>query len=346
VESGRWTRSAEQMEPLLRFLKPAAIEIEDEVGRDRYRGALLGLAVGNALGLQIEGLSASEIRAHLPNGVQDIHPNEARKPWDDDVAQAIDLGECLLKGPLDIEDYLRRLLIWGEENGRGMGRQTAEVLLKAKAGATGTMAAWAVWEKSGRYSAGNGAVMRCAPVALRWRGEPVRLVEDAGHSARVTHYDPRCVWTTVAVCAAIAHALAGSHWTLHELADGLEGVGAPQEVAEAIRISAMSELGALELDEPESMGYTVRTMTAGLWAFINASSFETTLLDVINAGGDTDTNGAVAGAVLGSLYGATAIPHRWTERLANPWELESLADRLWEASRSEGRRDQASEPPA
>jgi ADP-ribosyl-[dinitrogen reductase] hydrolase len=323
------------MEPLLRFLKPATQPLDPEVERDRYRGALLGLGVGNALGGPLEGHSADEIRAGYPDGIRDIDPRESSGPWDDDVAQAIELAEALLEEVFDPDDYLERLVRWYEEGGHGIGAQTYLVLQWAKAGERGTTPAREVWEHTGRRAAGNGAVMRCAPVALRRRRVPVLLVEDAGHSARVTHYDPRCVWTTVAVCSAIAHALAGSHWTLHELADGLASVGAPEEVAEAVRRSATSELAELDLSEPSSMGYTVRTMTAGLWAFLNASDFESTLLHVVNAGGDTDTNGAVAGAVLGARFGASAIPERWVERLPDPDRLVSLADRLWEAARDE-----------
>ncbi len=324
------------MEPLLRFLEPATRALPSDLARDRYHGALLGLAVGNALGGPLEGYSAERIRSLVPAGIRDIPERERHLPWDDDVAQAIELAECLLAADVFEPDaYLQRLLGWAAKSGRGMGRQTYQVLARARAGARGTAAAAAVWEESGRWAAGNGAVMRCAPVALRWRRDPLRLIEDAGHSARVTHYDPRCVWTTVAVCAAIAHALADSHWTLHELAEGLARVGAPDEVAEAVRRSATADLAALELDEPRSMGYTVRTMTAALWAFLNGSDFESTLLRVIHAGGDTDTNGAVAGAVLGSRFGVTAIPERWVARLPSPEALRSLADRLWRACESE-----------
>ncbi|MGD8869890.1 MAG: ADP-ribosylglycohydrolase family protein [Gemmatimonadales bacterium] len=316
------------VEPLNAFLQPATRPIPRPDAHDRYRGALLGHAVGNVLGLQVEGLSADDIRRYLPQGVRDIHPDEARRDWDDDVAQALELGEALLPGPLEVDDYLARLLRWAEESGRGMGYQTREVLLKAKIGATGSMAAWAVWEQSGRYSAGNGAVMRCAPVALRWRSDPARLIEDAAASARVTHYDPRCVWTTVATCAVIAHALAGTEWDPDRLADAIIAAEGPAEVADAVRFAATSDLAGLQLDESRSIGYTIRAMTAGLWAARVEGDFQTALLAVINAGGDTDTNGAVAGAVLGARFGAAAIPARWIERLPNPWEVESLADRL------------------
>jgi ADP-ribosyl-[dinitrogen reductase] hydrolase len=320
------------LDELLKLLRRAAAPLEAGPARERYRGSLLGLACGNALGLQVEGVPADEIRRHLPAGVRDIHPDEAARDWDDDVAQALVLGDCLLSGPLDVDVFLERLVEWMEVNGRGIGRQTWEVLQKAKAGAEGTAAAWAVWEASGRYRAGNGAVMRCAPVALRWRLQPQRLVKDAVSSARATHYDPRCVWTTVATCAVLALELAGADWTLEELAEALEDAGAPPEVIVAVELSESPEVADLELDEWESMGYTIRAMTAALWTATHAEDFEATLLAVINAGGDTDTNGAVAGAVLGARFGAAAVPGRWKERLPNPWEMEGLADRLLEAS--------------
>jgi len=322
------------IEALNAFLQPATREIPRPDARERYRGALLGLATGNALGVQIEGASAKSILAYSPEGIRDIDSDEARRDWDDDVAQAIELGECLLPGPLDIDDYLTRLVRWAEESGRGMGFQTQKVLFKVAAGATGTTAAQEVWEQSGRHAAGNGAVMRCAPVAMRWRTDPAQLIEDATNSSLVTHYDQRCVWTTVATCAVIAHALAGTEWDPEELAVAITAADAPDEVADAVRFSATSDLAGLELDEGGSIGYTIRAMNAGLWAHLNADDLEATLLDVINAGGDTDTNGAVAGAVLGAGFGVSAIPERWIERLPNPWALESLADRLFEAAQS------------
>ncbi len=323
------------MEPLLSFLDPATRPLPDDMARERYQGALLGHAVGNALGGPLEGYPSHRIRSLLPDGIRDIPAREIHQPWDDDVAQAIELAECLLEPePFDPDAYLRRLVRWAAESGRGIGRQTYQVLSRARAGARGTEAAIAVWEESGRWAASNGAIMRCAPVALRWRRDPLRLIEDAGHSARVTHYDPRCVWTTVAACAAIAHALAGSHGTLHELADGLGRVGAPDEVVTAVRRSATSDLSELELDEPHSMGYTVRTMSAGLWVFLNGNDFESTLLRIIHAGGDTDTNGAVAGAVLGARFGASSIPERWIAGLPSPDAIRSLADRLQAAAES------------
>jgi ADP-ribosyl-[dinitrogen reductase] hydrolase len=169
------------MEPLLRFLQPATQPLAPEDGRSRYRGTLLGLAVGNALGCPVEGFTASQIRSVMPAGMREIPTEESGKPWDDDLAQAVELGKSLLaKGGFDPDNYLRRLIRWMEESGRGIGIQTHRVLRLAQAGGRGSEAARAVWESSGRRAAGNGAVMRCAPVALRWRRRPQR----AGYALR------------------------------------------------------------------------------------------------------------------------------------------------------------------
>lgn len=323
------------MDALIRYLDEASVDLSAEVGRERYRGSLLGLAVGNALGCQVEGLTVDEIRAIKPEGIRDIHPLESGRPWDDDVAQTIELGEYLLEERFDRSEFRRRLVRWMAENGRGMGGLTYRVLSRAVDADPSVDVAEQIWEESGRQSAGNGAVMRCAPVALRWRRDPRRLLSLAQESARATHYDPRCVWSAVAVCAVLARVLAGAEPGLTELADALAAAGAPDEVALAAWNSDTGEISALELDDTASMGYTVRTMRVGLWSSTQSASLEEILLAVVNAGGDTDTNCAIAGAITGARVGAELIPERWYNRLRDPGQLTDLADRLWEAA--EGR---------
>jgi len=84
------------------------------------------------------------------------------------------------------------------------------------------------------------------------------------------------------------------------------------------------------------MGFTLKAMQVGLWCLEHAEDFEESLVLVIHAGGDTDTNAAVAGAILGALHGAGGIPERWTERLHNADQLISLADRLLERATQAG----------
>lgn len=321
-------------EGLERFVESAAsaARITGPNLRGSYRGALLGVAVGNVLGLPVEGLSRRRIAERFPNGLTEMDRAERERPWDDDLAQTVVLAEALLdKGDLDPEQLGSRMVRWAEENGRGMGSLTAQVIRELAAGTPAKDAARVVWERSGRSAAGNGALMRCAPVALRWRRSGRRLIEESIKSASVTHHDPRCVWSVVALNSAVALTLSQTAPDLERLALLVESAGAPQEVGAAIRFVGGRTLESFSLDGPD-MGYTLKAMRVGLWAFQQEDDFESVLVRVVNAGGDTDTNGAIAGAVMGCRVGAGRIPARWLENIREIDRLVELADRLFEAS--------------
>lgn len=309
-----------------------AVRTADAGLRDRYRGALLGLAAGNALGLPVEFWSSAEIRRKYPDGVREIDPTELRLPWDDDVAQAAILAEAILEhDTLHHDDLAERLLDWAASNGRGMGNQTRAVISALRQGIRPSDAARLVWERDGGSPAGNGAVMRCAPVALRWRADRARLWDETAHSVTVTHHDPRCVWSAYAVNLAVAAALDGRAPSLEEIALALEHAEASPNTLIAVRSSPGRRLEHLALDRT-AIGFTLKTMQVGLWCLENAGNFEDSLVEVVRAGGDTDTNGAVAGAVLGALLGASAIPARWIAKIRRADHLAALADGLLERS--------------
>jgi ADP-ribosyl-[dinitrogen reductase] hydrolase len=304
--------------------------------RDRYRGALLGLAVGNALGLPVEGWPSAEIRRRYPEGIREIDPLEIELPWDDDLAQAVILCEAILEhDTLRNDDLAARLVVWFESNGRGMGAQTRAVIHALQQGMLPSEAARLVWEIDRGQPAGNGAVMRCAPVAMRWPGNRTKLREETENSARVTHHDPRCVWSAFGVNLAVADALKGKTASIDSIASALEEAGAGPHTLPAVRGVSGRSLEDLRL-EGSAMGFTLKAMQVGLWCLEQPAGFEETLVAVIHAGGDTDTNGAVAGAILGALHGAGAIPDRWIARVARAEELTTLADRILDRARESG----------
>lgn len=138
--------------------------------RDLYRGVMLRVAVGNALGLPAEGRSADAVQRRFPGGLREVDPAERERPWDDDLAQTVILAEALLAtNELSLEDLAVRLVRWARENGRGMGNLIRRVIAELATGMPAEQTARLVWQRDGRGPAGNGAVMRCAPVALRWR---------------------------------------------------------------------------------------------------------------------------------------------------------------------------------
>jgi ADP-ribosyl-[dinitrogen reductase] hydrolase len=303
---------------------------------DRYRGALLGLAVGNTLGLPVESWPRSEILRRYPKGIRELDPLELTLPWDDDLAQAVIIAEAILEhDTLGNDDLATRLLQWFESNGRGMGSQTRAVLNALRAGMLPSEAAKLVWEEAGTQPAGNGAVMRCAPIAMRWRLDPVKLRDETENSSRVTHHDPRCGWSAYAVNLAIADALNGRTASIESIAATLDGAGVSPITVQFARGTSGRDLDELKLDG-STMGYTLKAMQVGLWCLERGTDFEESLVAVVEAGGDTDTNGAVAGAVLGALHGASAIPPRWIGGVARAERLTAIADEL--LARAEGAR--------
>ena len=350
--------------------------------QDRSRGLMVGLAVGNLLGIPCEGWPREEIRLRWPDGVRDIEA-KAGYPDDDDLAQAVILAAaCDGAEALDVDDLARRFWVWGEENGLGMGHATNMTLTRyggsrprrygsrnisarrrrsalpdfqlarEPVGLPALEASRAAWEDSGGKAAGNGAVMRCAPLAIRWRRDDVALVRNTVCSAAVTHWDSRCIWSSVFVNLAIASLLREppdnalrlverAERARETLGDALApfGVDAPPRAAvtkalDVADVTAPEEIGLDGWD----MGYTLKAMQVALWCARQAADFEEALITVVNAGGDTDTNGAVAGAVLGVRFGFDAIPRRWRDQVAklraDRVTMEVWSDRLMETRTS------------
>lgn len=334
---------------------------------DRARGLMAGIAAGNLLGIVQEGWPRERVKAEFPDGVREMVARPGY-PDDDDVAQAIVVAEAAADGPLDPTDLGRRFWEWAEVNGAGMGGLTRDVLTRyggsrprrlarnrwtgsarAPTGAPIEEASQAAWHGS---RAGNGAAMRCAPIAIRWCGEPAALVRNAVLSAVPTHWDRRCGWTCALLNLAAAAALRGESISADALDEligaGLDGVRAalpelhpfgyevrvPEAVRAAVRQASQAGLDELDIDG-DSMGYTLLALQIGLIQYWRAPDFEQGLRDVVEAGGDTDTNGAVVGALLGARFGVEAIPERWRRRVAEIRAgrppLESYADRLLEA---------------
>ena len=188
--------------------------------------------------------------------------------------------------------------------------------------------------------------MRCAPVAIRWRDDAAALARNSVVSAVPTHWDPRCGWSCVALNVAAAAALRGEtisadaliaaseeamRLALPELPRYPYDTAMPDSVRNAIANAARAEIDDVKFDGPD-MGYTLLTLQSALISFWRAPDFEHGLRAVVESGGDTDTNGAVAGAVLGARFGLDAIPQRWRDWIAElrvgRMPVTEYADRL------------------
>ncbi len=299
----------------------------------RARATLLGLVAGNQLGVPTESLgTADAIRAAFPGGVRDLAPPPRGSPFDDDAAMALLLAESLVeKGDWDVADVAERWVRWMKMDGRGIGATTQRALRLIERGVEPFEAGRQARDPDPRGSAGNGAVMRCAPVALRYHDSVDKLIRVSTQQAAITHADERCTWGAAAVNLAARELLHGNrHFVeevLHRLADR-----APRALLEAIDRVPWEEQDALPIAVPGEVGYVVHCIEIAFWCALHRPSLEEALIFLVEAGGDTDTNAAVTGALLGARDGETAIPPRWLDQIANAAGITGLAERMVRAA--------------
>jgi ADP-ribosylglycohydrolase len=299
----------------------------------RARGALLGLVAGNQLGVPTEHLGTAEaIRKAFPNGVVDLAPPPKNSPYDDDAAMALLLGESLLACQgFDAGDVARRWVKWMKVDGRGIGLTTRRALTLIDHGKEPFEAGrLANQEKPGR-AAGNGSVMRCLPVALRFHDNIDRLIRVSTQQAAITHSDERCTWGAAAVNLAARELLYGNIYFIDEV---LHRVGdrAPRALRDAIHRVPRERESDLPVAVPGEAGYVVHCVEIAFWFVTHDRTLEDTLIYLAQAGGDTDTNAAVAGALLGARHGEVALPPRWVDQLVGAQGIAKLAENLVRAA--------------
>ncbi len=310
---------------------------------DRVRGTLLGLAVGDALGTTHEfraleapafpGLATGPLDDVVGGGPFGLAPGQVT----DDTQMATCLAASLLgRRRFDAEDVAARYAAW-VGHAFDVGAQTARALRLVAGGTPALAAGRRIWEASERRPAGNGSLMRTAPLAAFLGAEPQALRRAALDESAITHWDPRCRLACAAFDAAIAHALGApgaSPRSMHEAAGEELGAAAmllcreEPDHAGAVREAAAalaSDLAAARDDDPalhgpelhlyEQQGFVRVAFRLSFWELHHAPSLPAALVDVANRGGDADTNAAIAGALLGALHGAAALPAPWTERV-------------------------------
>lgn len=300
--------------------------------RDRYIGALLGLACGDALGGPVEFLKRDVIAVRFPTGVTeftgggwlDLDPGEVT----DDTQQALILAESLTTNGLDLDRFAAGLIAWFRSNPKDIGN-TTRIALEALAAGTAPLDAGAIAlaARGEQGAAANGGVMRCAPVAMRFRREPNRLIRASLDSARVTHAEARAAWGTVAVNQAIVHLLNGG-----AIADAPSAavVGIPNsEVRETVLDAA-----GRRRDGVRAGGFVLETIGASFWSLLNASSAREAVEMAVALGDDADSTGAVTGALAGAAYGASSLPETWVATVQFRDRLQSEAMRLQDLSES------------
>ncbi len=295
----------------------------------RARGALLGLVAGNQLGVPTEQLgTADAIRRAFPSGVTDLAPPPKNSPYDDDAAMALLLGESLLSTQsFDANDVAKRWVKWMKVDGRGIGLTTKRALTLIDRGKDPFEAGRLTYQENPGRSAGNGSVMRCLPVALRYHDDPDRLLRVSTQQAAITHADERCTWGAAAVSLAARELLHGNIYFVDEVLHRI-GDRAPRVLRDAMHRVPRESEGDLPITREGEAGYVVHCIEIAFWFVMHDRTLEDSLITLAQAGGDTDTNAAVAGALLGARYGEVALPPRWLDQITGVDGIAKLAERL------------------
>jgi ADP-ribosylglycohydrolase len=312
---------------------------------ERFRGVLLGTAVGDTLGLPAEGMSRRRVRRRFPG------------PWrqrlvaghgmvSDDTEHTVFVAQSLLAHPDSPPRFARRLAWalrgWLLSLPAGIGWATLRAIARLWCGIAP--------ERSGVVSAGNGAAMRVAPIGAFFADAPETLERYVAAATRLTHRDPRALVGARVVARLVAGCVRGDFDTrpdLPRLVEELRDAGQEdaewhdivdqlsQAADEGLPVDAFADRLGLERGVS---GYVHHTVPVAVYAWHHHfGDFRQSLVSVIECGGDTDTAGAIVGALAGAVVGEAGIPREWRDRILD-WPrgvplLTRLADRLAETSR-------------
>lgn len=303
--------------------------------QDRFRGCLVGLAVGDAVGTTLEFRKPGTfepISDMVGGGPFGLRPGY----WTDDTSMALCLAESLITHKsMNHRDQMGRYANWyrhGYLSSTGecfdIGNTIHGALMQfletddPRAGSTDP------------FSAGNGSLMRLAPVPMFFAADPIQAVEMCAESSVTTHKTLVCLDACRYFGGLIVGALAGKSKE-ELLSERYRPMGEQWEEYELIEPIHNVAQGSFKQRNPPDIagtGYVVRSMEAALWAFYKSDNFRDGCLLAANLGDDADTTAAIYGQLAGAFYGYSGIPEDWRIKLKMHTEIVGMADALWELS--------------
>ena len=299
--------------------------------RERWRGCLMGLATGDAVGTTLEFKrpgSFDPLSDMVGGGPFGLRPGE----WTDDTSMALCLAESLSEcGGFDPADQMDRYVRWHRDGHLSSTGACFDI------GNT-TLAALTRYWRTGDplagvadpHSAGNGSLMRLAPVPLFFAADAERAIGLSGDSSRTTHGAETCIDACRYFGGLIVGAANGA--TKDELLAPRYApvAGIWERTPLCAEVDEVAGGSFLRREPPEIVGsgYVVKSLEAALWAFARAENFEQGCLLAANLGNDADTTAAVYGQIAGAFWGLDGIPERWRNRVAHAPLITGLADKL------------------
>lgn len=291
---------------------------------DRYRGCLLGLACGDAVGTSVEFRprgSFAPVTDMTGGGVFELNAGE----WTDDTSMALCLAHSLVHcRSFNPVDQMNRYCNWWNVGYMSSTGSCFDI------GTTVSAALQRYLDKGDPFagstatnSAGNGALMRLAPVAMFYALDAGAVLHFAGESTRTTHGALEAIECSRLFGLQLRSALAGAS------KEAIVRPGYPEPLSRNLQPIAEAAYRDKRSDQVKGSGYAVASLEAALWCFWTTGSFEEAILRAANLGDDADTTAAICGQIAGAYYGVQAIPMHWLDKLCMRADITELADQLF-----------------
>jgi len=304
---------------------------------ERYRGSLFGLAIGDALGASIEFQppgTFTPVEDMIGGGIFKLRPGD----WTDDTSMALCLADSLIESRgFNAADQMDRYLRWyhqGYLSSQGwcfdIGTTTRRALLQFE---TTRNALGGIDEEQ---AAGNGSLMRLAPIPLAYASQPTLALDLAGDSSKTTHANKLCIDACRYFSALIVGVLQerSKEELLSEMFTPVKEYWKHRPLTPLIEEIALGSFKRKEPPEIQGSGYVVQSLEAALWAFYKTDNFKDGCLLAVNLGDDADTTGAIYGQLAGAFYGDADLPEKWRAKLAMPEHIKRFGEKLFALSQT------------
>jgi ADP-ribosyl-[dinitrogen reductase] hydrolase len=295
--------------------------------RERYHGALLGLAVGDAVGTTVEFSPRSTfppVTDMTGGGPFHLAPGQ----WTDDTSMALCLAASLVeKGDFDARDQMDRYCAWMQHGYMSSTGSCFDIGVTTSAALRNYLKSQEPYSGStDPRASGNGSLMRLAPVPMFYYPDIAAAIRLSGESSRTTHAAPECVDACRYFAFLLCQAFTGQE--KEALLALPEDAPFNPPLAPKIAALATGDYQSKPRDRIVGNGYVVNSLEAALWSFATTDSYQDAILTAVNLGDDADTTAAICGQIAGAYYGVSAIPATWLAKVALRAEIEDLADHL------------------
>jgi ADP-ribosyl-[dinitrogen reductase] hydrolase len=291
----------------------------------RAEGVMLGQLAGDALGSLVEFQRPEQIRGSYPDGVRDLADGGT---WNTIAGQPTDDSEMAL--------LLARMLVREGRYSQTAALEAYRFWLSSSPFDCGATIARGLRGAPDPQSQANGAMMRASPIGIFGADKPLSLVGGwAAEDAALTHPNQLCQQANSLYCMAIAHAISsgcGPDQLYHAICNWAEEEGAAPALIDSVTAAATERPASYTRHQ----GWVLTAFHNALWQLLHADSLESAVIDSVMQGGDTDTNAAICGALLGAVHGIDALPERWQKGVlecrpdsARPAVRRPRPDCLW-----------------